>query len=725
MRQRSARRLRRIAIATVIAMIPLAIMLIAMTDLLRSKPMAVALDYIPVVAINESSTTVGIADSDIWNSATTAEINARLDQMQSLGVNTVRIVIPWGGVEVVPGIYDWSKADAIVKAAVDRNMGVLAVLNSTPFWHAAQPGAEAGTWGAAPDPQKFATFAGKAAAHFGQKIDAYEIWNEPNWAAAWFPGPDPVTYTKMLKLAYTAIKAANDVGGVVNPNDPTVVAGVLGAFTDFFSITSSPVTYLKQMYQNGAAGFFDALSYHPYSFDVKFSEGTNASHPSQTDPLDMLIKMRQLMIQYGDADTKIWATEYGLPTNVSGGVSVENQVKYIQDFLDKWSTLSYTGPAFIYSLRDHIENPMTLDGSYGLFKWDAATSKWVWKTVDVWDPVTQTYKPTSAAEVIQAFIEAHPDGWVPPIKPAAPVAAPNPIAQLMASLQAMFNNFAMSFQNIFGSMQAAFNAAAQAISNLITGIFNPLGVSQKQQAQVAQVTSFAAMSFGAEVSSDPSDSAGARFASDDGTDTETAGSHDPSTGNESVGTAETGSGEAQELNTNPTTSQTEGSAGTETQETEETQGTQETQETQETSTDLTGSGSESVSNHDTDNDGSDETNTSGTSGTSGTTVESGTSGSLGEVTGAESREPERTGFVARPGHIGPDDSNGSGGSTTTTVGTTTAGTTTGSSGTTTGGSTTGGSGSEGSGGSGSGGEGSGGSGSGGSESGGEGSGGAS
>src|SRR4030081_2461528 len=143
MRQGTTRRLRRYATATVIAIVPMAIMCGAMTYLLNPKPNPVALDVMPVVAIENSNQTIGIADSDMYDpTLSNADIIKRFDEMQSLGVNTVRVLIPWGVIQPAqPGSpletffpQDWSRIDFIVSQAQSRNMGVLGVLNSTPYW---------------------------------------------------------------------------------------------------------------------------------------------------------------------------------------------------------------------------------------------------------------------------------------------------------------------------------------------------------------------------------------------------------------------------------------------------------------------------------------------------------------------------------------------------------------------------------------------------------------
>ncbi len=658
MRQRSARRLRHIAIATVIAMVPLAIMLIAMSDLLRTKPMVVSLDYVPVVAIDQSSTNIGIADSELFNMSNT-DIVATFNQMQSLGVNTVRVIVPWAAVQpyapnvpVLGAIRDWSKVDFIVKQANDRGMSVLGAINSTPLTWGGQTG-NGLPFTAAPDPQSFANFAGEVAKRYGDKISAYEIWNEPNSALYWSPAVDPVSYTKMLRLAYTAIKTANDVNGVVNPNDPMVVAGVFTSVLDSGTAFMSPVTFLDKMYQNGAKGFFDALSFHPYHFTTKFSAGANNGYPYE--PIDQLIKMRQMMIDKGDAALRIWATEYGLPTGGPKGVSDQNQAKFVDDFLRTWANLQnlypklgdFAGPAYIFTTRDRVLGAGTEDGSYGLYRWDAATAQWVEKgAAQVWDSVTQAWVMKSAADIIRDFIAQYGDGELPPISnpgaqnPGAPnAAAGDPISQLMSALQQMLNGLAQAFQSVFGSIQAAFGAVAEALVKTIVGIINPMSLSQ-QQAQVVQAASFAAVSSaGASLGEDTSGTEGMRTLSVDDANTKDAAIEDSS------------EDEINELNaeeSGPIENDVVGAADVQGSETEESNGTNAS------GAEGTPAGSneadpqiESTGNdtdNDTDKDAIKGNDDSGAVNGSTVTVESGSTTLAVQATGAESREPVRPGW---------------------------------------------------------------------------------
>lgn len=410
------RRLQRWAIASVIAAAPLAVLCAYVTNLLvPTEPMpkprydAAALSIVQTATIKDDSTTIGIADSDMYDPNLTEEdIIKRFDDMQALGVDTLRVLVPWGAIQQAePGSplealfpQDWSRIDFILSQAQQREMAVLGVLNSTPYWGGADGSGCLGCPGVAPDPAKFAAFAGEAVSRFNELypgvVSAYEVWNEPNYYRSWFPVVDPVAYTEVLKAAYTAIKAAD-------PN-ATVVAGVLAAVVSAGGFTMDPVTFVQTMYANGAKGYFDALSYHPYSYDRPFGE----QNPNFISPLRTLLQIRQTMLDNGDDLVKIWATEYGLPTSM---VTYQQQADFIEDFLNTWADglsdqqmaqlpaqfrelaanwRSWIGPAFIYTLRDRLAAPDTEQGSMGLYYFDESTGEW---------------KMKPAAEVIKWIIE--------------------------------------------------------------------------------------------------------------------------------------------------------------------------------------------------------------------------------------------------------------------------------------------------------------------------------
>lgn len=331
--------------------------------------------------IDSSSTTTGIAESDLYFMSKD-QLSTAMQQLQSLGVTQIRVYLPWRQMEPAKGSYNWSAADQLLNTAASYGIAVDASVTSTPPWATTNGGLIPN--GAPTSDADYATFVKALASRYGAtanngnaKISAYEVWNEPNWFAGWSPKPDAAAYTALLKAAYTAIKSVDPTA--------TVLGGVLGAGVTIGSLTENPVTFLKQMYAAGAAGFFDALAFHPYA-DSLFSAGASVAN----SPLQELEALRKLMNANGDALKLIWATEYGAPVTTSStatsgsAASQTNQATLIQDFLTTWSTLSGVGPSFLFSLIDSSYS----GGNYGVFG-----SNWT---------------PRAAVATIKSWIAAHP-----------------------------------------------------------------------------------------------------------------------------------------------------------------------------------------------------------------------------------------------------------------------------------------------------------------------------
>lgn len=410
----------------------------------------VAADVIPTAEIDDTHSTIGIADSSLYG-LSPADIDKTLTQLQSIGVQNIRVFVPWALIKMtgpndLPNDANWTLMNNVMEAARAHNMGVLAVISHTPLW-AAPSGTIPGA--GAPDPAVYADFVKQVATRYGDVISAYEVWNEPN-SASFFQPMDPVKYTAILKAVYTTLKGVNGTGGV----DPTatVIAGALAPIQDFFGITASPQTFLAAMYAAGAKGFFDAISFHPYEFNqvLKFSQG--ALNPLA--PLYQLQQMRAIMVQNGDGDKLIWATEYGFQTvldqlGVVDPTSNQKQADFISDFITAWRALTYTGPMFIYTTRDGV--PGT-DTGYGIFQAD-----WTAKL---------------AVKVISDAI------GLPPV-------VVSPIVALAQLIQKAVAQFQKTFASFTASLQTAFANAVKAFQSLLSGIFKPAAAQPTTTASLA------------------------------------------------------------------------------------------------------------------------------------------------------------------------------------------------------------------------------------------------
>jgi hypothetical protein len=119
-----------------------------------------------------------------------ARRDAALDEIGSLGVRSVRVVLYWRDVapaalsrvkpafdESSPASYGWGAYEAMVAGAKARGWEVLLTLSGpVPRW--ATNGARDTL--TRPSPSEFAKFAEAAGRQFGTRVDRWSIWNEPN-----------------------------------------------------------------------------------------------------------------------------------------------------------------------------------------------------------------------------------------------------------------------------------------------------------------------------------------------------------------------------------------------------------------------------------------------------------------------------------------------------------------------------------------------------------------
>jgi hypothetical protein len=302
--------------------------------------------------INPLPTTIGFADSDIYG-LSQSDVNRQLGLMTVTNVKTVRLMIPWAGVEPFQGQLNWASVDKTINAAAAKNMSILAFINSTPTWAVAPGGLPLS--GRPASPAAYGDFVGKVAQRYKGKISAYEIWNEQNAVIFYSPAPDPARYTDLLKAAYPKIKAIDPAAAVV--------VGGLGAVIDFGSVTINPVRFVTEMYAAGAKNYFDALAFHPYNYTLKFSDGMTVAN----SPVGQVIQMRQVMTTNGDDGKKIWITEYGEPTSA---IDEAGQATYLKDMYTKWQELPYAGPLLLYTTRDRLTGSTKADDTFGLFRSD-------------------------------------------------------------------------------------------------------------------------------------------------------------------------------------------------------------------------------------------------------------------------------------------------------------------------------------------------------------------
>ncbi|TQR88681.1 cellulase family glycosylhydrolase [Mycobacterium hodleri] len=444
--------LKAIATRGVIAAIPVAMASAYASNLFVPVPPRMAsYEYQQVAEITVSPNTVGVAASPLYGQ-TKAQIDQQLSEMQALGVQNIRVFVPWGLVDAFgpsqPGSLSWSLLDTVMQSAKDHGMGVLAEVDSTPPGGVA-PGTPNG--GNTPDPAKFAAFMSKFVTKYGETVSAYEIWNEPNGILSSNP-INPAAYAALVKAAYQAIK----------PLDPTatVVAGAVGHVVSFGNITMDPVDFVKAMIAADPTigQYFDALSYHPYDVSLPFSQGNidpNSGWWASDTAFNQLKDLVKLF-----PTKKVWITEFGVPTytytdanGVVHTITQDQQEKYVADLIKNWAA-SFgvnAGPIFLYTGRDTATGSTNPEDNYGL-----------------WNLLGQPKEVIT--EFLAQWFKDHPQNGTGPTNPGQPTPVPNPLAAIVQAL-------AKQFQAIAAQVQASVAAFAKAIAKALASIGGAPGVT--------------------------------------------------------------------------------------------------------------------------------------------------------------------------------------------------------------------------------------------------------
>ena len=179
-----------------------------------------------------------------------------LQLSKDAGFTWVKQLVSWQDVEGAgKGQYDWTNLDRIVDQAEQHGLKLIVRVSQDPdrpFW-AGNPPENAG---------HFADFLAAMASRYKGRIQAYQVWNEPNLAREWGGRrPDPAGYARLLKIAYSAIKGAD-------PKATVITAGMAPTGTDT-EIAMPDIKFYDQMYQamkGNSDGYFDMLGVHAAGF---------------------------------------------------------------------------------------------------------------------------------------------------------------------------------------------------------------------------------------------------------------------------------------------------------------------------------------------------------------------------------------------------------------------------------------------------------------------------
>ncbi len=292
--------------------------------------------------------------------------------MKNAGVKWIRFDIDWSLVQKDgPKSYNWAGYDLVVSVAQELGIEPIALLTYTPTW-ARTSGCSSNKCAPA-DPSQFAEFVSLAAKRYAASgVKVWEIWNEENYYGYWMPTVNMSSYVSLLKASYIAIKN-------VDPNATVLTGGLAAVMTGQGNI--GEIDFVKQLYANGAKGYFDGVAVHPYSYPFLPSFNTTGN------PWPGMTQMYQIMANNGDGQKKIWITEFGAPTNGPGDmailgntkkegaadhVSEDLQSRILEDALAHYKEYAWAGPFLWYSFQDVGTDSSNKENFFGLVRYDGS-----------------------------------------------------------------------------------------------------------------------------------------------------------------------------------------------------------------------------------------------------------------------------------------------------------------------------------------------------------------
>jgi hypothetical protein len=255
----------------------------------------------------------GIQD-DAWLQYGPGTLESRVAELDSLGVDVVRVTLNWRQIEPRQGVDSWARSDELLGALHKAGIAPLVTLYGTPAW---ANGGRSENW-APTSKWTFAGFARRAAKRYPY-VHLWTIWNEPN-QRRWLRPTSPSVYTqRLLNTAYAAIHGASPhslvSGGVTAPRGST--GGV------------SPVDWIAGMKKAHAR--LDAYAHNPYPLRRGETPTAGGCDHCTTITMATLPRLLNAVQRAFGTRTRIWLTEYGYQTNPPDrllGVSPATAARY-------------------------------------------------------------------------------------------------------------------------------------------------------------------------------------------------------------------------------------------------------------------------------------------------------------------------------------------------------------------------------------------------------------
>jgi O-antigen ligase len=237
-----------------------------------------------------------------------AEREQALAAMEEGGFRWLRQRFPWDAIEPQHGVYAWAAWDELVADISRHNLALIAVLDGSPAW--ARADEDAGNPLAPPrESRDYGDFVAAFAARYGDGIDHYQVWDEPNITPHWGAREiDPGAYARLLREGAIRVRA-EDPGAVI-------LLAALAPNIEPDGANMSETAFLDSLYRYQASEWFDVVATQPYDF----------GQPVSLEPEPQLLLwrrselLRKVIEAHGDYDTAVWAVSFGIDGDTAEAV---------------------------------------------------------------------------------------------------------------------------------------------------------------------------------------------------------------------------------------------------------------------------------------------------------------------------------------------------------------------------------------------------------------------
>jgi Cellulase (glycosyl hydrolase family 5) len=245
-----------------------------------------------------------------WSSGSpTAQFHQHMDSLRSAGVSMLRVDM--GADRAMPAS-TWSpnssynlRVGKLLVEAKARGMKVLVALQQSPEW--TRPGTGTNVKQYPTDLVAWKSLCSALAAHWGEMVHAWQVWNEPNLSAFTGVSGDSNAradkYVPVLKASFDGIRAGS--------KHPKVVFG---------GPSLSDNLFIDACYWRGAKDYFDVMAWHPYQGDETKSPFSADLYDKTRVTFAPRILEHMAYWERQHADKPIWWTELGVSVHSNDGI---------------------------------------------------------------------------------------------------------------------------------------------------------------------------------------------------------------------------------------------------------------------------------------------------------------------------------------------------------------------------------------------------------------------